>query len=65
LVDDLVASNNISVPDDYTIPEISDEQIQEMMKNQQQNPMGGSPGGQAPPVQVDPQKKPDVKKKTK
>ena len=65
LVDDLVAANNISVPDDYTIPEISDEQIQEMMKNQQQNPMGGPPGGQAPPVQVDPQKKPDVKKKTK
>ena len=66
LVDDLVAANNISVPDDYTIPEVSDEQIQEMMKNQQQNPMGGPPGGQAPPpVQVDPQKKADVKKKTK
>jgi hypothetical protein len=49
LVDDIVAANNISVPDDYTIPEISDEQIQEMMKNQP-NPMGMSPGDQGPPT---------------
>jgi hypothetical protein len=34
LVDDLVARNNVSVPDDYTVPEVTDEQIQEMMKNQ-------------------------------
>ncbi|MEP7075946.1 MAG: peptidylprolyl isomerase [Acidobacteriota bacterium] len=45
IVDDLVAKNNISVPDDYTLPEISDQQIQDMMKNQPQNPMGGPPPG--------------------
>lgn len=62
LVDDIVAANNVSVPDDYTIPEVTDEQIQEMMKNQQ-GPMG-MPQGAAPPpppAKVD-TKKTDTKK---
>ena len=36
VLDDIVASNNISVPEDFTVPEVSQEQIQEMMKKQQQ-----------------------------
>ncbi len=50
---DLVASNNIQVPEDFTVPEVSEEQIQEMMKKQQQQqmPMGepGMEGGAPPP----------------
>ena len=41
-LDELVASNHVQVPEDFTVPEISDEQMQEMMKKQQQM-MG--PGG--------------------
>ena len=38
VIDEIVASNNISVPEDFTVPEVTDEQIQEMMKKQM--PMG-------------------------
>jgi len=34
LVDELVARNNVSVPDDYTLPEVTDDQIKDAMKNQ-------------------------------
>jgi parvulin-like peptidyl-prolyl isomerase len=40
VLDELVAANHVQVPEDFTVPEISDEQIQEMMKKQQQLPMG-------------------------
>ncbi len=51
VLEDLVASNNIQVPDDFTVPEVSEEQIQEMMQKQQQQqmPMGGPEGGGPPP----------------
>ncbi len=50
VIDEIVASNNIHVPEDFTVPEVSDEQIQEMMKKQQQMPMQMSPGDDdAPP----------------
>jgi parvulin-like peptidyl-prolyl cis-trans isomerase-like protein len=63
LVDDIVAANHVTVPDDYTLPEISDAQIQEMMKNQQQGPGGMPPGGQVPPPPAkDAPKKPEPKK---
>lgn len=42
-IKDLVAANHVEVPDDFTVPEISDAQIQEMMKKQQEQMMG--PGG--------------------
>jgi hypothetical protein len=60
IVDDIVAANNVSVPDDYTVPTVTDEQIQEMMKNQQ-GPMGMPQGGPPPPAKAD-QKKADTKK---
>ena len=54
LLDEIVASNNIKVPEDFTVPEVSEEQMQEMMKKQQEQmpPMEMSPegeSGQAPP----------------
>lgn len=36
LIDEVSAANNVSVPEDFTIPQVSEEEIQEMMKKQQQ-----------------------------
>lgn len=36
LIDEIVAANHVSVPDDFDVPEVSDEQIQESMKQRQQ-----------------------------
>ena len=62
LLDEIVAGNNVQVPDDFTVPEVSEEQIQEMMKKQQQqNQMPPlSPDGQPMPPSGPP-KKVDVK----
>ncbi len=54
LLDEIVASNNIKVPEDFTVPEVTEEQMQEIMKKQQEQmpPMEMSPKGelgQAPP----------------
>jgi hypothetical protein len=38
VIDDIVASNHVSVPDDFTVPEVTDEQIQQSMKNRQMPP---------------------------
>ena len=61
IIDELVASNNVSVPDDYTVPEVTDEQIQEIMKNQQ-GPMGMPQGGPPPAAPPTVDKKPAPKK---
>ncbi|CAN5732801.1 hypothetical protein BH24ACI3_BH24ACI3_08000 [soil metagenome] len=46
LLDDIVAKNNVQIPDDFSVPEITDEQIQEMMKKQQeQQQIINTPGG--------------------
>jgi len=68
VIDELVASNHVEIPDDFTVPEVSDEQIKELMNKQQQMSMGlpeGEGAGPAPgakPGKVDP-KKADTKKK--
>jgi parvulin-like peptidyl-prolyl isomerase len=36
VIDELVAANHIEVPEDFTVPPVSDEQIKEMMQKQQQ-----------------------------
>jgi parvulin-like peptidyl-prolyl isomerase len=67
LLDEIVASNNVSVPDDFTVPEVTEEQMQQMMQKQQEQMqqmqgMGegeGSTPGQ--PGKPEP-KKPDAKK---
>jgi len=46
LLDEIVASNNIKVPDDFTVPAVTDEQLQQM--RQPQMPM------QMPPPDADP-----------
>ena len=68
LLDDIVASNNIQVPDDFTVPAVSEEQLQQMRQKQQmQVPPGMPPGVQIDPSGVKPgkveSKKPDAKKK--
>ena len=68
LLDDIVAANNVQVPTDFTVPAISDEQIQQMRQKQQlQNPQGMPPGAQIDPSEGKPAKgepkKPDTKKK--
>ena len=54
VIDDIVASNHISIPDDFSVPPVTDEQIQQSMKNRQmpmQMPQGdeGEPGDGNPP----------------
>lgn len=44
-MEDLVARNNVQVPEDFNVPQITDEQIQEMMKQQQQQQVINTPGG--------------------
>lgn len=71
LIEELVAANNIRVPEDFTIPEVTDEQIQQ--NRQKQMPPGGMPPGAPPqgvqvtgpdgkPVTTE-EKKPEPKKK--
>ena len=36
VIDELVAANHVEVPDDFTVPEVSEDQIKEMMQKQQQ-----------------------------
>lgn len=64
VIDELVASNHVTVPEDFTVPEVSDEQIKEMMQKQQQLPMmpEGEEGAPPPPPPAN-GKKADTKKK--
>lgn len=70
LMDDLVASNNVQIAEDFQIPPVSDEQMQEMMKKQMQQQMPQMPPGaqtdspKAPKDAKKPEaKKPEPKKK--
>lgn len=76
VLDEVIAANNISVPEDFDVPKVSEEQIQEMMKKQQQmnqmppmNPEGeietGEPGDKkdAPKSTAKPAPKSEPKKK--
>ena len=67
VIDELVANNHIEIPEDFTVPAVSEEQIKEMMDKQQQQqqqqmsapPGAMSPEGEEPP----PSKKANTKKK--
>ena len=61
LVDDLVASNNIRVPEDFTIPEVTDEQIQQSKQKQMPQMPPPAPAGEGEPEGKP--AKPDAKKK--
>ena len=62
LIDDIVAANNISVPTDFTVPEVTEEQMQQMRQKQQ--PQGMPPGAQMQPGEAPEVKptKPEAKK---
>ena len=46
VIDDIVKANNIQVPDDFTVPTVTEEQMNELKKKQQQQmPPGMQPGG--------------------
>lgn len=65
LLESIVAANNVQVPDDFTVPEVTDEQLQQMRQKQQpQGPPQMAPpdGPDANPAKPEP-KKPEVKKK--
>ena len=60
LIDGLIAKNGVQVPDDFDVPEVTDQQIEDAMKKQREEmekmqggpdgPGGpGGPGGAAPP----------------
>jgi hypothetical protein len=63
VIDELVAANNIQIPEDFTVPEVTDAQIEELMKKQQQMPAGmpGAEGEEPPPPPA--KGKADTKKK--
>lgn len=46
VLDEVIAANNVSVPEDFDVPKVSEEQIQEMMKKQQMQ-------NQLPPMNPD------------
>ena len=60
MMDDIVAQSGVTVAEDFEIPQVTDEQIQETMKKQQQSPMMGPEG-----EPEDAPAKPDAKKNTK
>jgi PPIC-type PPIASE domain len=51
MIDSLVAANNIQIPDDFTVPEVTEEQMQQMRQKQPGMP-GGMPPGAVPPGSV-------------
>lgn len=62
LIEDIVAANHVTVPEDFNVPEVSDEQVQESMKQQMEQM--GQPDeddhSEPPPAPAD---KPAPKKK--
>lgn len=57
IVADIVASNNITVAEDFELPQISDEDLKKM-----QQPQGGMPGGPEGGQQIDPKQMEQIKK---
>lgn len=68
LVDKIVAANNVQVPDDFTVPEVTAEQMQQMQQKQQQQmqqmqpPPGADIDDEGKPAKAAP-KKAEPKKK--
>lgn len=60
-LEDLIAANNIQVPEDFTVPQVSDEQMQQM--RQRQMPPAAAPPADVEDTKPEPKKKDDGKKK--
>ncbi len=70
LIEDIVAKNNVQVPTDFTVPQVTDEQMLQMKQKQQMQQMQQPPPGadlDGPPAPGKPgppaPKNPDAKKK--
>jgi parvulin-like peptidyl-prolyl isomerase len=61
LIDQIIAQNHVEIAEDFTIPEVSDEQIQQMQKQRMQQ-MQPPPGAEAPNPNANAPGKPDDKK---
>jgi parvulin-like peptidyl-prolyl isomerase len=62
IMDEIEKNNPVEVPEDFDIPPVSDEQIQQMMQKQQQGPMMMPPDAGGPEGGPETGKKPDAKK---
>jgi foldase protein PrsA len=62
VLDDLVAANNVEVAEDFEVPKVTDEQIQDMQKKQMQQQMQQQMPQMPPQSQSDSPKPKDVKK---
>lgn len=60
VLDDIIAKNNVQIAEDFVIPTVSEEQMQEMMKKQMQQQMPQMP--QQMPEGPEAEKKPEPKK---
>ncbi len=66
VLDEIVANNPIEVPEDFKVPEPSQEDLQQMQQQMQQQQMQGMPQGMQPPSSAPQGKmppKPEPKKK--
>ena len=66
LIEEIVAANHVTVPEDFDVPEVSDEQIQESMKQRQQQMQMPEPEGpeeEEAPAKADPKKPATAPKK--
>lgn len=64
MIEDIVAANNVSVPTDFEVPEVTEEQIQQMRQKQQPPPQMAPPDEQDAPQPAKPEpKEPEAKKK--
>ncbi len=63
VMDEIVASNHVTVADDFVIPPVSDEQIQELMKKQMPQQMPEGMENDSPDAKKTDTKKPAPKKK--
>src|SRR5688572_26419961 len=64
LIEDLVAQNHVQVPEDFDVPQVSDEQIKEMMEKQQKMQMGMPEGADLEAAPPPPAPKADDKPKS-
>ena len=66
VIDDIVKANNVTVPQDFTVPQVTDEQMQQLKQKQQQMqmPQGMPPGADVdvPPPSSGKPGKPEAKK---
>jgi hypothetical protein len=73
VLDEVIAANHVTVPEDFTVPQVSEEQVQEMMKKQQMQqqmpPMNEEgeiqTGPPAPPAKGGPKEAPKAAPKKK